>query len=83
MPVFKIQLFGALKHRLSTNIIEVEAEKSEVSCIGLTNAINKQYPTLANTTTFKIAKNGELLSADNELITFKDELALLPPYAGG
>ncbi len=60
---------------------EVQISTSQVSVVELTEAIIQKHPKL-NTMSFKVAVNQSVVDT-NLIITENDEIALLPPFAGG
>ena len=74
----KILLFGVLADTLGTSVIETELT-SDTDI--LKNHLLNKFP-LLNNYQFQLAINRELVNK-NVPINFEDEIALLPPFAGG
>ena len=74
----KVLLFGILEDIVgSKEIIISESNSSDE----LLKNIKKQYPKLKNKT-FQIAVNQQIINT-NTTLNDGDEIALLPPFAGG
>ncbi len=77
----KIKYFGMLAEAVGCQEDEVQISTSQVSVVELTEAIIQKHPKL-NTMSFKVAVNQSVVDT-NLIITENDEIALLPPFAGG
>ena len=78
MQPHKIKLFGPLKDIIGSSQIDME----NISTIDqLRNGLIEQYPQLKSFI-FSVAINHEI-KIENQEIKTNDEIALLPPFAGG
>ena len=74
----KIKLYGYLADDIGDTL-----ETDHLNTLGeLLSYLNKSYPVLSNKR-FSIAVNREMESDLQRKINCSDELALLPPFAGG
>lgn len=76
--IIKIKYFGQL-----AEVTQVENESFEFTkqtVLELIDALTAKYPELKNKD-FKVAQNQELINPETQLTG--DEIALLPPFAGG
>ena len=78
MPL-TVKYFGMLAEATKCN--EELLEVSNCTIKELTNRLLEHYPGLKEKN-FKVAVNQSLVD-ENTLITNNDEIALLPPFAGG
>lgn len=77
-----VRLFGGLTERVGTSVITVELSEG-ATVAHLLDAVALQYPTLSGVVSHvKVAVDLEI-AADATVITGIQELALLPPVAGG
>lgn len=74
----KILLFGELTDITKSSSIEIESAKDVDE---LKNIVHQKYPSLQNFK-YQIAVNISLIT-ENISLTETDEIALLPPFAGG
>ncbi len=74
----KVMFFGVLTEAAGTNSEEFEGVNNLVD---LKEAVESRFPKVAEYS-YKAAVNEQLTSANTEL-SDNDEIALLPPYAGG
>lgn len=75
----KVLFFGKLKDITHRREIELSGVKSISE---LKSYLFKKYPTLSKEK-FSVAVNGEIKNDDDFPLEEKDEVALLPPIAGG
>lgn len=82
MHTFTILLFAMLREKAG-NSIEVELSTNEITAQDLISACAQQYPMLAPWMPHvKLAVNQSYATADQR-IQPSDEIALIPPVAGG
>ncbi|HMQ69378.1 MAG TPA: MoaD/ThiS family protein, partial [Ignavibacteria bacterium] len=74
------KLFGILADKTGSSEIEFEIDNT-VDAETLLTKINKKFPEFEKTN-YAVAVNKKVVSGDH-LITSNDEIALLPPFAGG
>jgi len=78
----KILLFGMLTDMAGKAFVEIEfANNIDVNTDTLMKKVIELYPEFRKVN-FIIAVNKKVIS-ENQLITVDDEVALLPPFAGG
>ncbi len=75
----KIKYLGMLSEAAEKD--EETLEMNQISVSGLKKVLQEKYPKFI-TMNFKVAVNHSLVE-ENTLINEKDEVALLPPFAGG
>ena len=77
-----VELFAGMAEGVGANQIEIELE-SPASCPLLRRRIETEYPqTTSLLSVSRIAINGRYAS-EEELLTEKDTIAILPPVSGG
>lgn len=76
----RIRLFGILADMAGKPEIVIEIN-NEINTVSLLNKINKNYPEFEKTN-YTIALNKKVVIG-NQRINETDEIALLPPFAGG
>ncbi|MGY3090671.1 molybdopterin converting factor subunit 1 [Hymenobacter sp. UYAg731] len=77
----KVALFGITREIVGTSVIELPAPAP--ATVGeLLAEMRHQYPALGDLRSCAVAINNEYASADTPLHT-TDEIALIPPVAGG
>ncbi|MCB0727515.1 MAG: MoaD/ThiS family protein [Ignavibacteriae bacterium] len=76
----KIKLFGILADKAGTSEIEIETE-SKIDKDSLLKIIDKKYPAFGKTN-YVIAVNKKITN-ENNAVNVSDEIAILPPFAGG
>ena len=74
----KILLFGELTDITKSSSIEIESVKNVAE---LKNSVHQKFPSLQNFN-YQIAVNSSLI-IENISLNETDEIALLPPFAGG
>ena len=74
----KVTFFGVLTEAAGTNSVELEWTDSLEA---LKESVCQQYPKMKNYS-YKIAVNETLVNGETSL-SENDEIAFLPPYAGG
>ena len=77
----KISLFGITREIVGTSVIELPAP-APVTVGALLEELRKQYPSLGELRSCAVAVNNEYATNDQALHTV-DEIALIPPVAGG
>ena len=77
----KIALFGITREIVGTSVIELPAP-APATVGALLDELRKQYPALGELRSCAVAVNNEYASNDQALHTV-DEIALIPPVAGG
>lgn len=73
--------FGIAKAIFKTNNLEIELTENATTN-DLKFFLENKYPRLKQLSSYMIAINNEY-SADNQQITAKDEIAIIPPVSGG
>jgi len=76
----KISLYGMLAEAAATTQLEINDFRGE-SIRDLRKVVEEKYPQLKNMT-YKIAVNKKI-AKENETLNKTDEVAFLPPFAGG
>lgn len=74
--ILKLKYFGRVAEVLGTEAEELELPVTEVS------GVVKYFDSKLNNTSFKVAVNQSLVEKGHQLNEY-DEVALLPPFAGG
>jgi len=74
----KILLFGELTDIIKSSSVEIKSPKNVDE---LKNSVHQKFPSLQNFK-YQIAVNSSLVT-ENILLNETDEIALLPPFAGG
>ncbi len=78
--MFKVKYFGMIAEM--ADCLEESFPSSEATKVNdLVDLVTEKYPRMANLS-FKVALNNQLATADDRLGE-RDEIALLPPFAGG
>ena len=77
----KISLFGITREIVGTSVIELPAP-APATVGALLDELRKQYPALGELRSCAVAVNNEYAAHDLALHT-TDEIALIPPVAGG
>ena len=77
----KIKYFGMLAEAVGSQEMEFHIETPQISIAELNEMILQKHPELKSMS-FKIAVNQDIVN-NNLIITENDEIALLPPFAGG
>lgn len=75
----KLLFFGVLTDIVGNSTIKYKTDLKDID--ELKKALQNQYPNLAKQT-YKIAINQEIIT-ENSTINDNDEIAFLPPFAGG
>ena len=76
----KISLYGMLAEAAATTQLEINDFRGK-SIMDLRKVVEEKYPQLKNMT-YKIAVNKKI-AKENETLNKTDEVAFLPPFAGG
>ena len=77
----KVALFGITRDIVGTSVIELPAP-APTTVAELLAEMRKQYPALGELRSCAVAVNNEYAAHDHPLRTV-DEIALIPPVAGG
>lgn len=77
----KISLYGITREIVGTSVIELPAP-APATVGALLEELRKQYPALGALRSCAVAVNNEYATNDQALHTV-DEIALIPPVAGG
>ena len=77
----KIALFGITRDIVGTSVIELPAP-APATVGALLDEMRRQYPALGELRSCAVAVNNEYATLDQPLHTV-DEIALIPPVAGG
>lgn len=77
----RVKYFGMLAEAIGKQEELVEVTSQQISVSDLTLMLLKKYPPL-NLMSFKVALN-QTIVGENDMINERDEIALLPPFAGG
>lgn len=77
----RILAFGITKDILGTSEKELEVQEG-LNVIQLKEMLEKEFPQLVRLKSYFIAVNEEY-AEDNQMITSKDEIAIIPPVSGG
>ncbi|HRN41043.1 MAG TPA: MoaD/ThiS family protein [Vicingus sp.] len=73
--------FGMIAEAIGKNVETLQINSIQPNTDDLTTFFIQQYPVLKNKS-FKIAVNQQM-ATNNTVINENDEIALLPPFAGG
>ena len=77
----KILAFGIVKDIFGKPSVEITLDENHT--IGsLKTVLEKKYPQLQQLISFMVARNNEY-AMDEDVITAKDEIAIIPPVSGG
>ena len=76
----RIHFFGMIAEAVNRNTLIIEDYKGE-TIVDLKRDLLDQYPELGNFT-FQIALN-QSIASDSEKLSADNEVAILPPFAGG
>ena len=76
----KIQFFGAVAEATGQDDLRLDITDTGSSLVDLVAYLNKKYPSLESIT-FQVALNHQI--EKDAVIKEGDEIALLPPFAGG
>ncbi|HEX8424971.1 MoaD/ThiS family protein [Hymenobacter sp.] len=77
----KIALFGIAKEIVGQSVLEVSAPEDQ-PVQQLLEQLRTQYPALGQLSSLAVAVNNEY-AEDTQLLHERDEIALIPPVAGG
>jgi len=78
-----IKLFAGLPERLGMNILEMELPAAELTVANLKQAIAEACPEHDAIISISFIARNHSYSADDQIVSCQDELALLPPVSGG
>lgn len=76
-----VKYFGMIAEAIGKHEETLDVSVQQFSVLNLTELLLKKYSNL-KLMSFKIAVN-QTIVAENEMINESDEIALLPPFAGG
>jgi len=76
----EVKYFGLLAEAVNKSTEELELEANS-TVLELQNLVKERYPELQNKS-FKVAVNQDLVEGE-VVLSEQDEVALLPPFAGG
>lgn len=79
--IIKAYYFGMIAETIGKNTETLQLETNEMNATELTTFFIQQYPAL-NNKSFKIAINQQMATGYTR-VNENDEIALLPPFAGG
>lgn len=77
----KVLAFGIAKDIFGGSTIEVELPKNGTAQ-NLKQSLEEYYPRLKHLVSYMVAVNNEYASDEN-LLTERDEIAIIPPVSGG
>ena len=77
----KVLYFAQVSEKLGINSEEITFQKEHPTLWDLMDYLVKTYPVL-DELSYKIAHN-QVLTKENAALSERDEIALLPPFAGG
>lgn len=75
-----ILAFGIVKEIFGASNIQVELNDANIGA--LKNVLEEKYPRLKQLASYMVAVNNEYAKAD-EVVSDKDEIAIIPPVSGG
>jgi MoaE-MoaD fusion protein len=78
-----VKLFAVLRERAQRDLIEVEIDADFTDLNGLKRAIADSYPALAPLLSIVRVAVNQAFASDEDRIREGDEVALIPPVAGG
>jgi len=79
---YSIKLFGIFEDEIGQSVLDIEAE-SVLKVGELREKLHQKYPILEEVQHYMVAVNQIYCNDFNALLTEKDEIALIPPIAGG
>jgi molybdopterin converting factor subunit 1 len=77
----KIALFGIAKEIVGQPVLDITAPEGQ-AVEQLLAQLRQQYPALSGLSSLAVAVNNEY-AEDTQLLHERDEIALIPPVAGG
>lgn len=77
----QVKYFGMIAETIGKQEEKIEISSQQISVALLVELLLKKYPDL-NLQSFKIAVN-QSIAENDAIINENDEIALLPPFAGG
>ncbi len=78
----EVKLFGALKDKIKQSSVQIADTGNAMTANELIKKVYENYPELSDFPMIKVAVNN-ILANEQTFIHNGDEVALLPPYAGG
>ncbi|MFZ4784971.1 MAG: MoaD/ThiS family protein [Flavobacteriales bacterium] len=79
--VVKILLFGQAAESAGARVIDLELS-GEANTDRLIEKLGEKFPELVASIPFSIAVNRKYIKG-NQVLSFEDEIALIPPVSGG
>lgn len=79
--IIHVNYFGMIAEAIGKNSETLQVEFNQMNVSDLTTFFIQHYPDLKNKS-FKIAINQQIVTEDTK-VNENDEIALLPPFAGG
>lgn len=79
---YSIKLFGIFEDEIGQSVLDIETE-SVLKVGELREKLHQKYPILEEVQHYMVAVNQIYCNDFNALLTEKDEIALIPPIAGG
>lgn len=78
----KILLFGITKDIIGSSTLDFTLKQADLTSENLLKVLKDKYPELSKLRSIALAVNGEHANG-SEIVTEKDEVALIPPMSGG
>ncbi|NME69556.1 MoaD/ThiS family protein [Flammeovirga aprica] len=78
----KILLFGITKEIIGSSTIDFTIDQTDLTSEMLLDILKEKYPELSKLRSIALAVNGEHANG-SEIVSDKDEIALIPPMSGG
>lgn len=79
---YTVKLFGIFEDEMGSSALDVESP-NELSVDELQKKMHKEYPILEEVVHYMVAVNQIYCNDPTQLLSEKDEIALIPPIAGG
>ncbi|WP_044202745.1 MoaD/ThiS family protein [Flammeovirga sp. OC4] len=78
----KILLFGITKDIIGSSTLDFSIDQTDLTSESLLGILKEKYPELSKLRSIALAVNGEHANG-TEVISDRDEVALIPPMSGG
>ncbi len=78
----KVKCFGIVKEIVNQEILEIDGNVKISTVQELRTFLSKQFPEMSNINLCMVAVN-QSYADDHTVISSKDEIAIIPPVAGG
>ncbi|KXX69827.1 MoaD/ThiS family protein [Flammeovirga sp. SJP92] len=78
----KILLFGITKEIIGSSTLDFTIDQTDLTSETLLDILKEKYPELSKLRSIALAVNGEHANG-SEIVSDKDEIALIPPMSGG